>query len=230
MKTTNKKLVQFICSGKGGVGKSILMYLLANKYEKAIILDLDINETTYRQLGFRNPVKVDLLNENQVIDRGKLNDFFEHISTHTAYHFIADCSSSLSEQLIPYVKDFGAESLTLILEDLNIELQFLVVCGGADVFAATMNYAAALSEILQDSIPMIIASNQYYTLLEKQNQQLNTFIDENNLKLINYTISNDKNLSTQNRIKQVLTSGKGHAEASIFSKSYFENAVKNLKL
>ncbi|MFX5697188.1 hypothetical protein ABTE35_19085, partial [Acinetobacter baumannii] len=88
-------------------------------------------------------------------------DFFEHISTHTAYHFIADCSSSLSEQLIPYVKDFGAESLTLILEDLNIELQFLVVCGGADVFAATMNYAAALSEILQDSIPMIIASNQY---------------------------------------------------------------------
>jgi len=65
MKTENKKLIQFICSGKGGVGKSILMYLLANKYDNAVILDLDVNETTYRQLAFRNPVKVDLLNETK---------------------------------------------------------------------------------------------------------------------------------------------------------------------
>jgi len=51
---------------------------------------------------------------------------------------------------------------------LNIELQFLVVCGGADVFAATMNYAAELAEALKGNIKMIITNNQYYTLLENK--------------------------------------------------------------
>lgn len=230
MQTANKKLVQLLCAGKGGVGKSVLEYILINKYNNAIALDMDINETTFRQLAYRNPVKVDLLNENQVVDRGRLNDFFEHVSSHAANHFIADCSSSLSEQLIPYMKDFGAKNLAEILETLSIDMQLITIVGGADVFSATMNYASELCAAIDNNITLTIAYNQYFSLLEEQKEQLEKFTAKNNLQLISYTISNDKNQSTQNRIKQVLTAGKGYDNASPFSKVYFQNAVKNIQL
>ena len=230
MKTSNKKLVQFICAGKGGVGKSILEYILINKYPDAISLDMDINETTFRQLAYRNPAKVNLLNENQVVDRGKLSDFFEYISSHPANHFIADCSSSLSEQLIPYIQDFGSKALADILDSLLIELQFISIIGGADVFSSTMNYAVELCSAIKGNLTFIVAYNQYFSLLEEQKEQLDKFISGNNIQLVSYTVSNDKNISTQNRIKQVLTSGRGYDCVSPFSKTYFQLAVENLQL
>ena len=56
----NKK-IYFITQAKGGAGKSVLTFMLAEKYKEAVILDLDdATTTTIKQLAYRKPIKVSI--------------------------------------------------------------------------------------------------------------------------------------------------------------------------
>ncbi|MDJ1505257.1 hypothetical protein [Xanthocytophaga agilis] len=224
-----KKLI-LITQSKGGSGKSILTYLLAEKYPQAAIFDMDdATRTTSIQLAYRSPVLATFLNSNKVIDRGLFNSFLEALTYAENELFIADLGASVSEQL-PYYFSEVAEYLPSVLEELGIEIEIFAIVGGANIFTPTMSYLEELCESIRKKFPIRVYQNEYYEFSQAQNTTLDTFIRLHKLKSQSFTISRDKNESTQNRIREVLKSGQGLANASAFSRMYFISALKTIQL
>jgi cellulose biosynthesis protein BcsQ len=228
------KKVSFICQAKGGAGKSVLTFLLASKYQDAVILDMDdATLTTMQQLEYRNPALVSFLNANKTIDRGLFSDFIEQISGHEKEHFICDLGASISEQLPQYFHDLDAGSLSELMGEHGIELELVCVVGGGNIFTSSVRYLRDLVGATAGNFKIVVAQNLYYPMDAEQEVLLQEVLNEANrdrIALTSFTISQDTNVSTQERIKKVLKSGKGIDVAPAFSKIYFNKAVKNLQL
>lgn len=225
------KRVVLINQAKGGVGKSVLAFLMAEKYPEAEILDMDdASKTTSLQLAYREPTPITFLNSNRVIDRGLFSDFLEEVSANKPSFYIADLGASISEQLPHYFSDV-APFLGELLPELGIQLDLYVVVGGANIYVQTMNYLQDLLHSLGDVrkvITVTVLKNEYYEFSSEQQQLFNAFVKDHKLAVHNFDISRDKNESTQLRIKEVLKSGRGINSFSSFSKFYFTNAIKQL--
>lgn len=224
-----KKLI-LITQSKGGAGKSILTYLLAEKYPDAKIFDMDdATRTTTLQLSYRNPVPVTFLNSNNVIDRGMFNEFLEALAKTKNSLFVADLGASVSEQL-PFYFSEVAEYLPDVLKELKIEIEIFAIIGGANIFAQTMSYLDSVHRSIQKNFELKVYKNEYYEFTDLQNQQLDAFAKDAQLNVLSFNISKDKNESTQNRIREVLKSGQGIGQASVFSKMYFQSALKGIEI
>ena len=224
-----KKLI-FVTQSKGGAGKSVLAFLLAEKYPEAVIFDMDdATKTTSLQLAYRQPRQITFLNSNKVIDRGLFNKFLEKTAQAKNNLFIADLGASISEQLPYYLQDV-INFLPAVLKELEIEVAFYAVVGGANIFKQTMDYVTALLGAIDNQIKIIIFKNEYYEFSDDQSKTLSKFAANHQLELVDFNISRDKNESTQNRIREVLKSGEGIEKATIFSKMYFKNAIDNIAL
>ncbi len=224
-----KKLI-FIAQSKGGAGKSILTFLLAEKFKDAVIMDMDdATKTSSLQLAYRKPLQITFLNSNKVIDRGYFTTFLEKIASSKNSLFICDLGASVSEQLPYYFNDVG-EFLPLALKEMGIELVIYNIVGGSNIFSQTMAYQQALCEAVKGYFNIRIYKNDYYEFNEPQLQDLEQYAAEHTLDIITFNISKDKNESTQTRIKEVLKSGEGIDKASLFSKMYFQNAIKELTI
>jgi cellulose biosynthesis protein BcsQ len=142
-----KKKIQFITQAKGGSGKSVLTFMLAEKHIQATILDLDdATTTTMKQLAYRRPVKVSFLDPTtKRIDRGAFNGLFESVIEANKELFIADLGASVAEQLPKYFTMTGVEVVQEMLQENDIDLQLICVVGGGNIFKATMEYLAELT-------------------------------------------------------------------------------------
>lgn len=127
-----KKKVYFITQAKGGSGKSVLAFMLSEKYKDAFVLDLDdATTTTMKQLAYRKPVKVSFLDPNtKRIDRGAFNGLFESVIDAKKELFIADLGASVAEQLPKYLSMNDAESVAELLQSNNIQLEIVCIVGG----------------------------------------------------------------------------------------------------
>lgn len=221
------KKVQFITQAKGGAGKSVLAFLLAEKYPAAIIADMDdATKTTMAQLAYRNPDLVSFLNENRSIDRGLFSDFFEEIAGSQSKHFICDLGASISEQLPKYISDIQPGNIYSLVADCGIDLEIICVVGGANIFKATMMFLHELVESGGHVLNIKVAVNEFYHLNAEQQNMLSDYTEANELESVPFTISRDTNHSTQDRIRAVLRSGQGLSRANGFSKIHFANAIK----
>src|SRR5258706_14500665 len=113
-----KNKIHFITQAKGGSGKSVLAFMLAEKYRDAVILDLDdATTTTVKQLAYRKPIKVSFLDLiTKRIDRGAFNRLFESVVEANRELFIADLGASVAEQLPKY---FSMNGIAVILDILR---------------------------------------------------------------------------------------------------------------
>ena len=227
------KKVILVNQAKGGAGKSVLTFLLAEKYPKAAVIDMDdASKTTTMQLAYRNPPSVTFLNSNRVIDRGLFSSFLEKLSTSTPEFYISDLGASISEQLPHYFSDVS-DFLSDILPDLGIQLDLYIVVGGSNIFTQTMSYLSDVVDSIgkaKHSIHIQVFKNEYYEFGDDQTKVLNKYCKDHNLTIHSFDISRDKNESTQTRIKEVLKSGKGVEAFSSFSKFYFTSAIKKLSV
>ena len=225
-----KKLI-FIAQSKGGAGKSVLSFLLAEKHPDAIIFDMDdATKTTSLQLAYRQPRQVTFLNSNKVIDRGLFNKFLEKTAqSKKSDLFFADLGASISEQLPYYLQDV-IDFLPAVLLELGLTLEIYVVVGGANIYKQTMDYLSSLLSSVNQQIPIKVFQNQFYEFSNDQEQSFSSFIQDHHLLSVSFNISRDKNESTQNRINEVLKSGAGVEKATIFSRMYFQNAIKDLTI
>src|SRR5579859_6535555 len=80
--TTMPKKILAITQARGGSGKSTLSFMLAEKYQQAIVIDADDATTaTSKQLAYRNPIQVSFLDPtSKRIDRNAFNSLFESVS------------------------------------------------------------------------------------------------------------------------------------------------------
>ena len=225
------KKVILINQAKGGVGKSVLAFLLAEKYPEAEVLDMDdASKTTSLQLAYRDPTAITFLNSNRVIDRGLFSNFVEEVSANEPTFYIADLGASISEQLPHYFSDV-ASFLSELLPELSVQLELYVVVGGANIYVQTMRYLQSLLTSLDQARSVIkvkVFKNEYFEFSADQEKLFHKFIRDQGLTVHSFDISRDRNESTQHRIKEVLKSGKGINSFSSFSKYYFTNAIKQL--
>lgn len=158
------KKIHFITQAKGGSGKSVLAFMLSEKYRDAVILDLDdATTTTMKQLAYRKPVKVSFLDPTtKRIDRGAFNGLFESVVEADRELFIADLGASVAEQLPKYFSMNGIDVIMKVLEESEIQLQLVCVVGGGNIFKATMEYLLELVESTKGSLEIIVAQNGFY--------------------------------------------------------------------
>lgn len=227
-----KKKIYFITQAKGGAGKSLLTFMLAEKYHDAIILDLDDATTTSsKQLAYRNPTMVPFLDPTtKRIDRGIFLELFQSISAADRDLFIADLGASVSEQLPKFFVLNQLEATLKLLQDNNIHIQLVCVIGGANIFNATMSYLVELVESTKGTIEITVAHNGMYPCSPSQQESLVDYVQTHNLTLIHFDLVEDKSERAMRNIENVLKNGQGLSNVSPFISLYFNESIKALKL
>lgn len=227
-----KKKIQFITQAKGGSGKSVLAFMLAEKHKDAVILDLDdATTTTMKQLAYRDPIRVSFLDrDSKRIDRGAFNSLFESVVKADAELFIADLGASVAEQLPKYFSMNGIEVIIDLLDTSDIQLQLVCVVGGGNIFKATMEYLDELVSSVDGRLEIIVAHNGYYPCAPEQSAAMNGYVDSNNLPLINFDLVKDKGEMAMRAVDNVLKDGKGTSGLSPFTAIYFRKPIEDLML
>jgi len=228
-----KKKIMFITQAKGGSGKSVLAFMLAEKYKQAAILDLDdATTTTMKQLAYRKPVKVSFLDPTtKRIDRGAFNGLFESVIEADNELFIADLGASVAEQLPKYCSMNGIEVITEILQEGGVQLQLVCVVGGGNIFKATMEYLAELVESTKGHLDITVAHNGFYPCSSEQEIILQEYVESNQLlSLISFDLVKDKGEIAMRTVENVLKEGNGISGLSPFASIYFKKPIEELKL
>jgi len=227
-----KKKIHFITQAKGGSGKSVLAFMLAEKYKEAVILDLDDATTTsLKQLAYRKPIRVSFLDPTtKRIDRGAFNGLFESVIEANRELFIADLGASVAEQLPKYFSMNGVDVIMDILQKSDIQLQLVCVVGGGNIFKATMEYLDELVESTNGSLEIIVAVNGFYPCSAEQKTVLIDYVGENKLSLINFDLVKDKGEIAMRTVENVLKDGKGTLGLSPFAAIYFRKPIEELNL
>ncbi|NOT74416.1 MAG: hypothetical protein HOP08_05765 [Cyclobacteriaceae bacterium] len=227
-----KTKIHFITQAKGGAGKSVLAFMLAEKHREAVILDLDdATTTTLKQLAYRQPVKVSFLDATtKRIDRGAFNGLFQSIIEAKKELFIADLGASVAEQLPKYFSINGVEMVIELLEQNDIHLQIVCIVGGGNIFKATMEYLAELVESTKGRLEVIVAHNGFYPCSEEQKASLMEYVEANKLSLIQFDLVKDKGEIAMRTVENVLKNGKGITGLSPFTSIYFKKPIEELSL
>ena len=223
-----KKKIHFITQAKGGSGKSVLAFMLAEKYRDAIILDLDdATTTTMKQLAYRRPYQVSFLDpESKRIDRGAFNGLFDSVAKEKGELFIADLGASVAEQLPKYFSKNSIERICKLLATYNIQLHLVCVVGGGNIFKATMEYLVELVDSTKSYLEITVAANSYYPCLPEQKDTLYSYIQENKLALIHFNLVDDMGETARKIVENVLQDGKGTAGVTGFNSIYFTSIAE----
>ncbi len=227
-----KKAIYFITQSKGGAGKSILTFILAEKYKEAILLDLDdATTTTIKQLAYRHPVKVSFLDRvTQRIDRGAFNGLFESVINNNEELFIADLGASVAEQLPKYFSLNGVDTLTEILYQSDVQLKIVCVVGGGTIFKSTMEYLDELRNSTNGLLEITIACNGFYPFSSEQKDMLDKYATHFKLLVVNFDLVKDKGEIAMRTVDNVLREGKGISNLDPFSLIYFKTSIEGLEL
>jgi len=227
-----KKKIYFITQAKGGSGKSVLAFMLAEKYKEAVILDLDDATTTsMKQLRYRKPIRVSFLDPStKRIDRGAFNGLFESVIRANRELFIADLGASVAEQLPKYFSMNGADAIMEILRTNNIELQLVCVVGGGNILKATMRYLRELVSSVKDQLEVTVAVNGLYPVSEEQKVELLKYTSAFKLPVIGFDLAKDKGEIAMRTVENVLKGGEGTSGLSPFTAIYFKKPIEELNL
>lgn len=163
-KENKNKEVIFILQSKGGVGKSMLAYLLANKHlDKYAYVDLDnTTRTSKKQLSFATDLfEIDVQNIDKQIDREKIINLFEFI-TNLEKSTIVDFGASESEQFLHLLEEFGGKELLKSLEETyNIKVKLFVVIAGGNSLFQSLSYYAKFETYKLDCITVYINEHTF---------------------------------------------------------------------
>jgi hypothetical protein len=227
-----KKKIHFITQAKGGSGKSVLTFMLAEKYKNAMLLDLDdATTTTMKQLAYRDPIKVSFLDpETKRIDRGAFNGLFESVIDAKEDLFIADLGASVAEQLPKYLSMNGVEVISGILNASEVQLQIICVVGGGNIFKATMEYLVELVEATGGALEIVVAQNGFYPCSDEQEDALQHYASQNDLTVFHFDLVKDKGETAMRTVENVLKAGRGISDLSPFTSIYFKRPIEQLNL
>jgi len=158
------KQLNFILQSKGGVGKSFLVWLLANQEkenETALFIDLDNSTQTSnarlaRLVGQNRVSHYSILDENKKIEREEFLNMLQAFSQIPAQKIYIDFGAPESEEFLKFLRyEFSAETLKEAADMLEISIRFNVIIAGNDTVSACLNYSQALTGLIQDYFPVL---------------------------------------------------------------------------
>jgi cellulose biosynthesis protein BcsQ len=143
------KELNFILQAKGGVGKSLLTYLLGiakQNCNKSLFVDLDSSTgTSSRQLKFLGESRtetVSLLNEKEVLVRDNLVSYIESLVDTPFDKVYFDLGAPESEQF-PALLEIDLP-FKQFMDELDLRANFHVVVGGGGAYIPSVDYLQKL--------------------------------------------------------------------------------------
>jgi len=226
------KKIQFITQAKGGSGKSVLTFMLAEKYRNAVLFDLDhATTTTIKQLAYRNPIHFSFVDPStKRIDRSAFNELFKVVAETNLELYIADLGAGVAQQLPQYFAVNGIEVVEEALRKSNIHLKVICVVGGGNIFKATMEYLQELVESTKRKVEIVVAHNGFYPCSAEEQKILVDYTTRNKLHLVYFDLVKDKGETALRIVENVLESGKGIEGLSPFTSIYFKKPIADLNL
>lgn len=158
------KQVKFILQGKGGVGKSLLTWLVYEKQREnpdAVFLDIDsATKTSFLRLPESAVRHFDILKgEKEITDKTIFFRLFEAIAKSDKSHFYCDLGATESsefEKLLRLESMAQPEKLRKLLSRESIELSLWVVVAGSDALTACIKFLTTLTESNKGIFPIRI--------------------------------------------------------------------------
>jgi cellulose biosynthesis protein BcsQ len=149
------KQLNFIVQAKGGVGKSLLSYLVATAQdsdESTLFVDADSStKTSSRQLKFLGENRTEslsLLNEKDVLVRDNLISYLESLIDSPFQKIYFDFGAPESEQLPSLIeRDLPFKEFT---NELNFKVIFHIVIGGGGAYSASVDYLQKMMRALNN--------------------------------------------------------------------------------
>jgi hypothetical protein len=155
------KELNFILQAKGGVGKSLLTYLLgiANQNcDKSLFVDLDSSTgTSSRQLKFLGGSRteaVSLLNEKEVLVRDNLVSYIESLVDAPFERVYFDLGAPESEQF-PALLELDLPFKQFV-DELDCRANFHVVIGGGGAYIPSVDYLQKLVIALRSEFEVTV--------------------------------------------------------------------------
>jgi hypothetical protein len=168
------KQINFIMQNKGGVGKSMLTYLLALKHQKdsiegianldkILFADGDIlNLTTDRQCKFLTIAHVNLMDKNQKFQRDKLLRSLEYFSKVEANTIYIDFGASESGQFPALVSlDYSSDLFYDFAQNFDIEIIVNVIVAGGTSFIPCTDFLKNVVLALNKKIAVSVWANDW---------------------------------------------------------------------
>jgi len=155
------KNLHFIVQAKGGVGKSILMYLFALKNfrnRKCLFIDVDAStQTSTRQLKFVHQDQSDvanLLDEKGLLIRDNLLAYLQRIAKEDFEEAYFDFGAPESEQL-PALMEYDIP-LKAFAEGLGFEITFHIVIGGGGAYNPSIDYLLKMFDLVKTDFEIVV--------------------------------------------------------------------------
>lgn len=158
------KKLHFILQAKGGVGKSLLTYLLAQTQVKnptVLFVDVDAStQTSSRQLKFLNENQleaVSLLDRHEKLVRDRFIDYLESLKDTQYSEIYFDFGAPESEQFPALIsKDIPFKKF---LDKLNLEAHFHIVIAGGGAYYASIEYLRKIGLAINGNFQITIWKN-----------------------------------------------------------------------
>ncbi|MBS1508559.1 MAG: hypothetical protein JSS79_18125 [Bacteroidetes bacterium] len=226
-----KKIIS-ITQAKGGIGKSVLTFLVAEKHLDSLVIDSDDATTSIsKHLAYRDPVKVSFLDrETKRIDRSAFNSLFESVAAANRKLFIVDNGASVAEQLPKYFAASNPGNVREMLDMSGIELLIVCVVAGGNNFKATMKYLVELVGSVEGQFQVVIARNNHFPMSIEQLSVFEKYCHDNELESFSYDLVNDKGELAMRTAENVLQNGMGLSGLSPFKAVYFKGCVESIPL
>lgn len=161
------KQVNLILQSKGGVGKSLFMWFIAQQHKKQKTFFIDLDESTQTssaRLGAvvgKDRVKAfKILNEYKKLEREKIIGIFEGLANAKSETFYIDFGAPESAEFLSLLlHDVPADILREELVSLGITLRVFVVVAGRDALTSCVNYYNDLSKAIGKAFPLTMVVN-----------------------------------------------------------------------
>ncbi len=158
------RTLHFIIQAKGGVGKSLLTYLIAQSQKdnpNSYFVDLDgSTHTSTRQLQFLDQERVEavnLLNNSDVLIRDLLIQYLESLAKTHFTDVYLDFGAPESEQFPALIsKDLPFSDF---LSAIGFAAQFHVVVAGAGSYMASVSYLSKMVSVINNQFPIVVWKN-----------------------------------------------------------------------
>jgi len=232
-----RKQVTFILQSKGGVGKSALVYLLANKTfsssNKTLFLDMD-NETntSMRQIRFAPTQSFNLIDNNsQSIDRTLLERFFENFIEHDEYdNCVCDFGANTSEQFGIYAAEQEGKMILSVLPEMGMDLHIVCVVAGRNAFQSSMDYCEKLFNNIEGRAKKTIVLNNKFPFSDEQQACVRDYAERNNAEVQEFDMVTGHMTSPTKELHDIMEKGEPLSKAGKFTQIRVQTNIDKLEL
>lgn len=169
-----KRTINIIAQGKGGVGKTFVSTQIAQFYldseKESLNIDTDPVNSTFASFEKLNVKHIDLLLDNNINPR-KFDEMMELIFESEKDVVIDNGASSF----IPLLAYFIENNVFEIFKDMGAEINFHTIIMGGQSLQDTLNGLHQISERIPDYVNLIVWLNEYNGQIEMDGKGFESF-------------------------------------------------------